>query len=232
MMKICKSAIILINIIIVLTLTSCSNNSNESSLVIQSTSNFINESIYKNSNCNEKDKIQIIDFTADTFDINVNKRITVTFFATIKNAGSEEIVVIDDEDNIVGKMIALGNCKYSLVTELVNTKAECKNYYSKVLNIKSNAWKINFYSDLSENDIEKSSNIKANIEKIVSAYRNEEGYIEKSNISLLKNDLSVYLNNEKTLGNVSTFEISDNSVMITLPSRYNFAYLFNKKYTD
>lgn len=131
----------------------------------------------------------LTDFKADTFDIYLNEEKTVTFTCKVnsnKSIGEEDIAVYNkdsqfivymNDNGINGDMVANDGI-YSAQATLSSTNFELIGYYATAFNCKSNIFEINFYRDLTSEEMSLFNNLHTTIADL--SFLEACKYVEKS----------------------------------------------------
>lgn len=121
--------------------------------------------------------VEIYSFAASVRTIPVNQSETVTFtaeiFANIE-LGSEDVQVVDGNNDLTGYMSDAGDGIYSLTVDLSSSSEVDVNYYARVQNVISSNAKIGFYKPITDEEEQEMQIVDKQISSCISEDMSEE----------------------------------------------------------
>lgn len=174
----------------------------------------------------ENESIEFLEFSADVCDIKVNECIDVTFSANIKtNEKIDKLELCADGDSFVSYMyddgtnndVVANDGIFTATVSLKSTSRKLVYYYSKIQNLKSNKYAINFYQPFTSAEYQQLDDFNDGLNRIIAKRTKTDN--DEENLRLAKeayNEIIDYINQQKSSGVVSNYTINSSGISIVL----------------
>ena len=190
-------------------------------------------------------EIEIYSFDVNCYDVLINTETLITFTAEIFSEnvlGEEDVYVIDENGNLIGYMNDNGVAGdeeaedgiYTLTANLSSQTVKIVKYYVMAGNVESEYLPISYYRHISEEEMSELEAIQAEIDSLMSAFLDEEGYLIESKYDDAIRAIERKLNSLKADGKVQSFHVDREAycVEIVASSGLEYYYTFALKNSD
>ena len=182
--------------------------------------------------------IDFLEFYSDTSDILVGKDTLVSFYANVSSENvlpNNSVFVYDEQGMVVSEMFDNGEngdetANDGVFTAQVTLKSNKQNlikYYASYQNIKSTYYSINYYLNLSDEELLAGDSVMDSLSEIASKYR-ESGNLESDTQLAIKSyeEIINYLNSLKEKDIIVQYDTKADGIHFIMPGNLEYCFFF------